>query len=322
MRLKRTAIIIIALTALLAAAAAQAATGVLSFRANAEVDVRRVSLLDLVADPAGLDQQVRDKLKRVFVCIVPTRGNTRTIRGEALRGLLKKANLPKDLTTLLPAEVTIRRAVQLIDGTAIAQAYRDAVMRRLGPSARQADIHSIKTGSEQTVGAGDVEYKVRFLSDRILGRVPALVELIVNGHKVRHIRVTGVVDVYSAVVVASRTMSRGQIIGPEDLELCRMNLAEAPRGVVSNPDRLVGMRTRGSIGAGEAIEMSWVERTPLIKRGDIVTMIVQTPGLKISTKGRAEQTGYSGGSIRLTNLTTQRTVAGRVSDDGTVVVEF
>lgn len=322
MRLKRTAIILFALTALLAAAAAHAATNALSFKEKAEVSVQRISLLELVNTPAELNQQVQAKLKKVFVCAAPAKGGSRVISGKQLRGLLKLANLPKGMTTLLPAEVTIRRAVQLVDSSDIAQAYRDAVLRRLGRNANEADIHSIKTGSDRTISAGELEFRVRFLSDRIMGRVPALVDLIVDGRRIRHIRVTGTVDVYGSVVVATRTMGRNHVIGPEDVELSRMNLADAPRGVVSDPQRVVGMRTRGSIGSGEPVEVNEIERTPLVQRGDIVTMIVKAPGLNVSTKGRAEQTGYEGGSIRLTNLATNRIVSGRVYADGSVVVDF
>lgn len=322
MRLKRTAIIIIALTALCAAAAAQAANSSLSFKDKAEVKSRRISLLDIVSNASELDQSIKAKLHKVFVCSAPVRGGSRIISGKQLRGLLKRAGLPGGITTLLPAEVVIHRAVQIVDAAELAQAYRDAVMLRMGRSGNDVDIHSIKATANSTVPAGELELKVHFLGDRLMGRVPALVDIIVDGSKERHIRITGVIDVYGPVVVATRTMSRRHVISDDDVELRRINLSDAPRGVVSEPERVVGMRTRGSISAGEPVDLGWVERSPLVKRGDIVTMIVNAPGLKVSTKGRAEQTGYKGGSIRLTNLATQRIVSGRVTADGSVVVEF
>ena len=102
----------------------------------------------------------------------------------------------------------------------------------------------------------------------------------------------------------------------------RMNLAEVGGNFLTNPRDAVGLRTRVAVGPGQALDLRRLEQAPLIRPGDVVTMIFNAEGLKVSAKGKAEQTGYAGGRIRLSNLSTKREVWGKVLDSGTVVVEF
>ncbi len=51
-------------------------------------------------------------------------------------------------------------------------------------------------------------------------------------------------------------------------------------------------------------------------------MICVAGGMKITAKGKAEQTGSKDGLIRLTNLASKREVFGKILSQGTVLVTF
>ncbi len=92
--------------------------------------------------------------------------------------------------------------------------------------------------------------------------------------------------------------------------------------LASDPAELVGLRTRQPLAAGAPIALGQLERTPLVHRGDVVNMICVAGGMKITAKGKAEQTGYKDGLIRLTNLASKREVFGKILSQGTVLVTF
>ena len=90
----------------------------------------------------------------------------------------------------------------------------------------------------------------------------------------------------------------------------------------TDAEEVVGMRTRKIVPAGTPVVLDNLERAPLIRRGDVVVMIYRGSGLRISAKGKANQTGFKNSRIRLTNLASKREVFGTVIDSGTVLVRF
>ena len=58
------------------------------------------------------------------------------------------------------------------------------------------------------------------------------------------------------------------------------------------------------------------------RAGGTFTIVGENKQLVIKTKGKAEDSGRVGEKIRVKNLSSDREVVGRVSDNGTVVVEF
>jgi flagella basal body P-ring formation protein FlgA len=147
------------------------------------------------------------------------------------------------------------------------------------------------------------------------------VEVLVDGKPAASRRVSAQVDLYGPVVVAAKSLPRRHVLAAEDLKVVRARLNQA-RGTVSDPEEVVGLRTRSAVNMGAALRINRLERTPLIKRGDVVQMICRRGQLKVVAKGRAEETGYRDGSIKLTNLASDREVYGKVLDSGAVLVTF
>lgn len=296
--------------------------GVLSFAPQCQVSGKKVTLLDLVADPGSLDQQVARRLSAQMVASSPRLGRQVKIHGSRIRALLRQAGLPAGYSVLIPAEVVLSTASQRVSTNQMIEAYRAALNKRLGPKAARADIHGVQAGRGVLVPAGRLDITVRFLGDSLLGHVSAQLDILVNGSREAQRRVEGQVDLYGPVVVTTEAMSRGHVIGREDVRVARMNYSRLAGPVASDTDQVIGLRTRGALGVGEPLPLNRLERAPLIKRGDVVTMICRSQGFKVTAKGKAEQTGYKGESIRLLNLASRREVYGRVQDPGTVIVDF
>jgi flagella basal body P-ring formation protein FlgA len=192
----------------------------------------------------------------------------------------------------------------------------------MGAKGADFTLHSVNAGHDLVVPAGRLETKVHFLGRARQGLVTAQMEFWVNGSLVGKRRVTGKVDLYGRVVVASMGLSRRHIIQPEDVKVVRTRLNDLNGAVASDPEEVIGLRTRVPVAMGHAMELNRLERAPLIRRGDVVRMIYKAGRLKVTAKGRAEQTGYKGGNIKLVNLSSKREVYGKVLDSGTVLVDF
>ncbi len=322
MRTLKAAIIALALALALGIVPEAQAAGVLTFAKQAEVASAKVTLQDLVASAKGLDADFNKRLATIKVAEAPQMGRTAKVEGAKLRTLLAQVNPPRDLSVLIPSEVVISRATQRVKTSQISQAFRRAISERMG--ARNADfsLHSVNAGSDLVLPAGRLESKVHFLGQALDGLVAAHMEFWVNGSLAGKRRVSGKVDLFGKVAVAAKGLARRHLLEPEDVKIVRLRLNGIQGATTSDPEEVIGLRTRVPVSMGEALELNRLERAPLIRRGDVVRMIYTAGRLKVSAKGRAEQTGYKGGSIKLVNLASKREVYGKVLDSGTVLVDF
>jgi flagella basal body P-ring formation protein FlgA len=60
----------------------------------------------------------------------------------------------------------------------------------------------------------------------------------------------------------------------------------------------------------------------LVKRGQIVTLMLEGQGFRITTVGQAGDDARRGDAVRVVNLTSKREVLGRVEGPGLVRVPF
>ncbi|MCB2184841.1 MAG: flagellar basal body P-ring formation chaperone FlgA [Deltaproteobacteria bacterium] len=314
---------LLCLLGLALAAPALAGSSVVNFATRAEVAERQVRLLDLVDQPGSLDEGLQQELAQVKVMDTPKAGQEVNLPGSKVRQLLQSARLAQPVSALIPPQIAVARAEQRLDSETLAAAYRRAVLDRLGAQAEQAQIRDIDTGPSLVLPQGRLTTQVRLLPGRRTGRVPATVEVYVAGRKEALVKVSGTVDLFQEVVVAAEPLERGHRICKGDLEVRRINLAlHRLDTAITDPAQAVDLTTRRVVSAGEPLDLRELDKAPVIQRGDVVTMILRRPGLSITAKGKAQDRGFKGGRIALTNLSSKREVWGTVLDSGTVLVDF
>lgn len=122
------------------------------------------------------------------------------------------------------------------------------------------------------------------------------------------------------VVVAKSLLKRHEVIDAEDLEMKEIRLRGRRQSFETNPEALIGKRTIRSLKKGTAIRMDLVEEAPLILRGDRISIVLESQGLKISTLGKAVEDGLHGERIKVVNLDSKKIVVGEVIGQGRVRV--
>ena len=122
---------------------------------------------------------------------------------------------------------------------------------------------------------------------------------------------------WADVVVANRTIRPGEIISANDLVLKAADVAGAARTV----DEISGLEARVALYPGRPIAMADVGPPAIVDRNQLVTLVYEANGLRISAEGRALGRGAPGDFIRVMNLTSRSTITGRVGRDGTIQME-
>lgn len=116
-------------------------------------------------------------------------------------------------------------------------------------------------------------------------------------------------------VYAARTLPSGTILQDEDISLDRDDLSEE---VLRS---MLGQQTRVTIYEGRPISAAHLTAPHIVTRNQIVVLAYETALMRIETEGRALEAGQEGQIIRVMNLTSRTTVSGRVTSDGTVIVQ-
>lgn len=155
-----------------------------------------------------------------------------------------------------------------------------------------------------------------------IGSTPFAVYIWVKGKRLKRLTVPALIEVWSDVVVSSKPLGKYQPIERDDIRIKRMNLDRVPSNVVVRLDQALGRRTRRNIAADCILRLDQIESPPVVKRGDIVQVVAQTPVLRISVKGMAKQNGIKGERIKVINLRSKKAIYALVVDGQTVSVDF
>jgi flagellar basal body P-ring formation protein FlgA len=157
--------------------------------------------------------------------------------------------------------------------------------------------------------------------DRVLGRVSFQVDVIAPPHHATY-WATARVEMLAQVVVARRTLGRGELLAPDDLTTARLPLSRLPAGTLAQTDELLGQQVTQRIQPGQPVTEQAVAAPPVVFRGDRLTLVVRRPGLTVTAVGEAREDGAPDHVIAVTNLSSRRTVRARVLDAQTAQVEY
>ncbi len=119
------------------------------------------------------------------------------------------------------------------------------------------------------------------------------------------------------VVVPTRDVARGTIITDSDVTYAIVATA-VMSGVVTSASEAVGLETRRTLHAGEALRLQDLRHPVLVSRGSTVTMTFEAPGIVLTASGRAMTEGGLGDTVTIQNPVSYRQITGVVIAPGQV----
>jgi flagella basal body P-ring formation protein FlgA len=298
-------------------------TAVIRIHDRVEIDSTEV-LLGQIAVIEGGDTRWIQQLKGIVIGRAPLPGKARQYDQRYLKMRLKQHHV--DLSTVIlevPQMVEVARSAVRIEEHEIKQIVSDFIMRNVDHDSRTVRIKEIRTPKSVFLSKGRVAYKVAAPRSReLMGKCSIAIDFSVNGHSQKKVWATAVVEVLGPVVVTRKPLGRHKPITEDDIELTTMDLSDLPSSVITDPGAVLGKRTRRAVGAQIPLRADLIELPPLVKRGDMVVIIAQSNGLKITTLGQVKKKGRLGERIPVVNLDSKKILHARVIDSNTVKVDF
>ncbi len=144
----------------------------------------------------------------------------------------------------------------------------------------------------------------------------------VNGAVERNQSMRLVVDAQTMMLTATRQLFSGTVLTESDLTLQKLDLAQVAGQPVTDPGDAVGKRLTVTLRSGAPIRSSQLANVPVVVSGQLVTIVIENKGLKITVEGRARSAGGVGDLVRVQNLASKKELTARVLDASTVEVGF
>lgn len=137
----------------------------------------------------------------------------------------------------------------------------------------------------------------------------------------RQVHLSATYDRMIDVVVAKTALARGDIINASDLSLVPVSETRLRGNVFFDPQDIVGLEAKRSIRMDQPLTDRMVEQPTWVERGDTVKIVAGQTGLQISVLGEALRDGVRGDQVNVKNLSSGRTVRGRVVGPGLVSLQ-
>ena len=141
-----------------------------------------------------------------------------------------------------------------------------------------------------------------------------------TGNAPTQLRFTGVAIETVDAVILTRSVERTDILKSSDIVLERRPKAEVG-GDPAVRDSAIGMQLRHSMRAGQPVRVADLVKPDLVQRDQNVTLIYQTAGIYLTTRGKALDSGTEGDVISVLNPQSKRTVSGIVTGRGQVTIQ-
>lgn len=187
-----------------------------------------------------------------------------------------------------------------------------------------------KSANRTTVKAGSLDPRHRLpLCDRPIDAflrrgteisARTIVGVRCNGSKEWTVYVPVNVFVTARVYTARQTLPRNHLLTEADIRLDERDVSRSSTGYMSNKDQLIGQRLKQQVIAGRIITPAMLQADFIVRRGQLVTLIAASGGIKIKMSGKALKDGALGQRIRVENSKSGRVVEGIVRSQELVEV--
>jgi flagella basal body P-ring formation protein FlgA len=306
------------ITALIACAAPDAHA--LTVRENTTIDRDKVLVGDVFSDvdASVAAQPVGD---------APAPGRSHTFDVYALKRIAKAYNIDW-MPVQLDLKSVVRRDSTVISTSQISDTVREAVAEKAqaaGLSTSNLDIVLDRRNLEINLPANVQSPAVRIVDMRYnpidyrfsgtlmveTGKETAEpVMMALAGRAIPNIKVP----------VLVRHISSGSVIADGDLDYILMPVNKVSGDIQVDTARLVGKELRRDMAEGQPLRAQDVRAQQLVKRGSMVTMVIEKGSLRVTAQGRALADAGIGDNVRIVNSITSRVIEGTVLPDGNVAI--
>lgn len=212
----------------------------------------------------------------------------------------------------------------VLGGAELQKVFTDLVTDRVSLPKRDIEITNFSaTPATIELPAGTVDFRIVSQSQaKQIGQQTIACEVLVDGVVEGQIKFSGDLKLYGDVVCAARALPRHSIIAAQDLERVRRDLSMLGPGLITDETLAIGKELETTLQPGAVLYGRFIKDPEVVKRGDIVSILVATDSLTITVPGRVQSAGAKGDMIKVKNLMSRKEIYAKVIGLDTVQAQF
>jgi flagella basal body P-ring formation protein FlgA len=203
------------------------------------------------------------------------------------------------------------------------EVYIQYLCRRMGKERADVAVSKFKVYGNKPVADGKISMQLfQKNSENLDGYVKLVAVISVNQTVRNKVKLSGWVDVFESIVCAARNLKRKEIIKADDVYLARRNISHGSNNYLTDIGKVTGLMAKHSIKADKSIKEWMLERSPVVNKGDLVMILAESSGLRITVPGKVLMKGFAGELVKVQNLMSKRKIYAKIVNPSTVTVDF
>ena len=142
-----------------------------------------------------------------------------------------------------------------------------------------------------------------------------------SGTAATRLRFTGNAIETVEAAILTRNVERNDVLKSSDVVIERRPKADVG-GDAAGRNHSIGMQMRHPMRSGQPLRIADLVKPDLVQRDQEVTVIYQSAGLYLTTRGKALDSGAEGDLVNVLNPQTKRTLSGTVSARAQVTIQI
>jgi flagella basal body P-ring formation protein FlgA len=252
----------------------------------------------------------------------PDPGEIKYFEGDRILSIIENQSfLPGNIKIEVPERVYIKRGAQLISSTQVENFVADYLNGKAG--LENIIVKTFKIRGLDKYPRGMVSFQVES-SDLISksGRLNGYIDVMIDEVKKDRLSISGSVEKIEQVLVAKRSIKKDDIITPADFEYQARNVFDLKSDFILSDQVIKGKMLRIPIRKGSVLTQSMLADLPLIKKGDVVSLVAQNDAMIIVTTGVSKEDGFENQLIKVENISSGRLIKGVVKSKSKVEVIY
>lgn len=141
-------------------------------------------------------------------------------------------------------------------------------------------------------------------------RFAATLVVMAEGMGTQRLRLAGRAAPTVPVVLATRRLALGEVVGPADARAARMRAERVRPGMAQRLDQVVGQELRRPMAVEQGFALVDLGPPSIVQKNALVTLLLDAPGIQLSVQGRALEAAPRGGAVPVMNLASRSVVEG------------
>jgi flagella basal body P-ring formation protein FlgA len=133
-------------------------------------------------------------------------------------------------------------------------------------------------------------------------------------------RYTGTAIETVETAVVTRPLARGDIVKQNDISVERRPKSEFSSEPPASASDVVGLAARGNVRAGQGLRNSDLMKPEAVKKNEMVLLHYEVPGIVLTMRGQALESGTQGDMVNVLNIQSKRTIQGVITGPGRVTI--